>query len=189
MKLNTLLEHYHTHSNTHSRIEGDAKPVTEKNDFRPTPEEFAIHGLFWADTYFPPGWFSNKNIEDENQYKEEASMNTEYRPERILWLGCRLARSGEWIGYKDHRFFVSEPTMVGSPEPELDSEAESATVMADCDAEDILSYASRTSTWASDKSEGEELTWDPAVPARSETWESGSIEKDEHMETEETTWV
>jgi hypothetical protein len=97
--LNTLLESY----STHSRIEGDAMPIPEKDDFRPTPEEFAMHGLFWADKYFPPDWFSNKNFEYENK---EASINTEYRTERILWLSCKLARSGKWISYKNNRFFV-----------------------------------------------------------------------------------
>ena len=105
--LNTLLESY----NTYPKIEGEAMPIPEKNDFRPTPEEFAMRGLFWADTYFQPGWFSNKNIEYENQYKE-ASMNTECRTERILWLGCRLARSAKWIGYKNHRFFVRRRKLV-----------------------------------------------------------------------------
>jgi hypothetical protein len=72
--LNVLLKFYYTHS----RIEGDTMPIPEKNNFCPIPKEFTIHGLFWADTYFPPGWFSNKNIENKNQYKEEVSMNTEY---------------------------------------------------------------------------------------------------------------
>jgi hypothetical protein len=97
--LNTLLRFY---SNYH-RIEGDLIPVPEKNDFRPTPEEFALRGMFWTVRYFIP------DIEDENQYKEDASMNTEYRPERILWLGCQLAKSGRWICYSkaDHKFSVS----------------------------------------------------------------------------------
>lgn len=49
------------------------------------------HGLDWAAGYFTPGWFQNKDIEDENQYKEDYFMNTDSRPERILWLGCKLA--------------------------------------------------------------------------------------------------
>jgi Est1 DNA/RNA binding domain len=182
--LNTLLKFYYTYS----RIEGDEMPIPEKNDFRPTPEEFAMRGLPWADLYFSPGWFSNKNIEDENQYKEDASMNTDYRPERILWLGCQLAKSGGWISYNtnEHRFFVSGSTPAASPEQEPDSEAESATVMADCDAEELLSYASRTSTWASEKSRGEESTWDSTAPVRTFTWDSQQTGKEDHMETEES---
>jgi hypothetical protein len=97
----------------HSRIEGGAKPIPEKNDFRPTPEEFAMRGLSWADTYLPTGWFSNKNIEYENQYKEEASMNTHYRPECILWLGCQLAKleSGKWNVYKDRKFLCPKSVL------------------------------------------------------------------------------
>jgi hypothetical protein len=78
--LNTLLRFYHFRP----RIEGGKLPIPEENDFRPTPEEFAVRGLEWASNYFPPDWFENKNIEEENQYKEDASMNTDYRPERIL---------------------------------------------------------------------------------------------------------
>jgi hypothetical protein len=76
-------------------------PIPEENDFRPTPEEFAVRGLERASNYFPPDWFENKNIEEENQYKEDASMNTDYRPERILWLGCWLAKTGKWFAYND----------------------------------------------------------------------------------------
>jgi hypothetical protein len=39
--LNTLSKSYHTHS----RIEGDTIPIPEKEVFRPTPEELAMHGL------------------------------------------------------------------------------------------------------------------------------------------------
>ena len=40
--LNTLLRFYHNYS----RIEGDLLPIPDKNDFCPTPEEFALRGLF-----------------------------------------------------------------------------------------------------------------------------------------------
>ena len=39
--LNSLLRFYHFYT----RIEGDELPIPEKNDFRPTPEEFALRGL------------------------------------------------------------------------------------------------------------------------------------------------
>jgi hypothetical protein len=103
--------------------------VPENDSFRPTPEEFEQRGLFWAANYFIPSWFRNKNIEDENQYKEDASMNTEYRPERILWLGRQLAQSGKWICYSndDHKFSLQGPDgstdtpMTSATELELDS--------------------------------------------------------------------
>jgi hypothetical protein len=89
--LNPLLRFYKNYPG----IEGDLLPVPEKNDCRPTPEEFALRGLFWTVRYFIPGWFRNKNIEDENQYKEDASMDTEYRRSVLnrpangwMGLGC-----------------------------------------------------------------------------------------------------
>jgi hypothetical protein len=163
--LNTLLRFYHSYP----RIEGDSLPVQEKNDFRPTPEEFAMRGLDFADSYFSTDWFENKNIEEENQYKEDASMNTDYRPERILWHGCRLAKHGNWFAYndKDHRFFIpgqmdtddSPTTPAVLSDLELESGAESstdtATLMADSDVDEVLSFASRTSTGVLEKTQGE----------------------------------
>lgn len=184
--LNSLLRFYHFYA----RIEGDKLPIPEKNDFRPTPEEFALRGLDWAKTYFSEDWFENKNIEDENQYKEDASMNTDYRPERILWLGCQLANAGKWFGYNDieHKFILLEPmhtdtsmTPASPSEIELDSGAESttdtATIMGDCDADaDIFSFASRTSTGLSDKTRGEESTW---RVQNASTWNSEDTEPDD----------
>ena len=174
--LNTLLRFYHNYP----RIEGNLLPVPDKNDFRPTPEEFALRGLFWTVCYLIPGWLRNKNIEDENQYKENASMNTDYRLERILWLGCQLAQSRKWICYshEDHKFSMpgSEQTMdiVESATPselELDSENESttdtATLMADCDADaEEMSFASRSSTGLSEKVQGQESKWGFRPPQR-----------------------
>ena len=136
--LNALLRLYHFYP----RIEGDELPIPEKNDFRPTPEEFAMRGLEWAASYFPANWFENKNIEEENRYKEDASMSTDYRPERILWLGCRLAKSGKYIVYKDQKFSMPESVdtvmeLTTPCELELDpgyeSTTDTATLMADCD--------------------------------------------------------
>jgi hypothetical protein len=189
--LNTLLRFYHNYS----RIEGDLLPVPEKNDFRPTPEEFAFRGLFWTVRYFIPGWFRNKNIEDENQYKEDASMNTDYRPERILWLGCQLAKSGKWICYDNHKFTlprakavdcVMEPTTPS--ELELDSGNESttdtATLMADGDDADVeeMSFASRSSTGLSENTQGQESKWGIQT---SSTWSSEQTQEEEDMEVEE----
>ena len=189
--LNTLLRFYHNYS----RIEGDLLPVPDKNDFRPTPEEFALRGLFWTVRYFIPGWFRNKNIEDENQYKEDASMNTDYRPERILWLGCQLAKSGKYIRYENQRFSVpgSEQimdTVMDSATPselELDSGNESttdsATIMADCEDPEVdveeMSFASRSSTGLSEKAQDQESKWGIQT---SSTWSSEQTQEEEGME-------
>jgi hypothetical protein len=65
-----------------------------------------MRGLECVEQYFPPNWFKNKNIEDENQYKEDTSMNTDYRIERILWLGCQLTKRVGSFTYnkKEHNF-------------------------------------------------------------------------------------
>jgi hypothetical protein len=102
-----------------------------------------------AESYFPTGWFANKNIEDENQYMEDASMNTDYRPERILWLGRQLAKGG-WLKYDhiEHQFSVLGPkeTVGTVTTAELDSVESPATLVGD----DI---ALRTSTTEGDDSE------------------------------------
>ena len=74
---------------------------------RPLPEDFAMRGLLWTETYFPPNWFSHQEFSDE-QYTEGASM-TEERRERILWLGVRLADPGRWLVYDKtkHQFAVA----------------------------------------------------------------------------------
>lgn len=187
--LNTLLRFYHLYP----RIEGEKLPIPEKNDFRPTPEEFAMRGLDWAASYSPVDWFENKNIEEENQYKEDASMNSDYRPERILWLGCRLAKHGNWFAYndKDHRFFIpgqaetrdSSMAPAVSSDLELDSGTESsidtATIMADSDADEVFSFASTTSTGLSTKTQGQEST---SIGQNPSTWESQEVGPDDHMD-------
>jgi len=47
--LNTLLRFYHFYP----RIEGDKLVIPEKNDFKPTSEEFTMRELEWAASYFP----------------------------------------------------------------------------------------------------------------------------------------
>ena len=80
--LNTLLWSYETHS----VIEGDKFPLPERDDVRPFPEDFAIRGLLWAEGYYPSDWFANEKIDEEEKYHETATM-TDYRKERMLWLG------------------------------------------------------------------------------------------------------
>ena len=97
-----------------------------------------MRGLEW-DPYLPKDWFQNKNVEDENQYKEDSWMNEHYRPERILWLGCQLAQGKKWFEYNniDHRFFPLEE------DSDAQSTTDRATVMgADADEE---SFALETS--------------------------------------------
>ncbi|KFY95929.1 hypothetical protein V498_03007 [Pseudogymnoascus sp. VKM F-4517 (FW-2822)] len=68
--------------------------------FRPFPEEWAMQGLSFTEGYFPEGWFTNENVEPETHYLETEIIRSQHRPERVLWLGVKIARSaGEWMGY------------------------------------------------------------------------------------------
>ena len=104
--LNTLLASYATPG----RIEDDKFPLPEKGDVRPFPEDFALRGLLWSEEYFPPEWFSNEKVDEEEKDHEKASM-TEQRKERILWLSCRIANSGRWIDYDSSSRQFSVPSI------------------------------------------------------------------------------
>lgn len=128
-KLNSLLWFYRFYP----RIEGDELPMLDKKDCRPTPEEFAMRGLKCAEYYLSADWFKDKNIEDENQYKEDNSMNTDYRPERILWLGCQLSKLGKWFTYDniEHKFFL-RPGQTDIPIPQAVSSDLELRLGAEC---------------------------------------------------------
>ncbi|KAI1872276.1 hypothetical protein JX265_001600 [Neoarthrinium moseri] len=103
MLLNSLLLSYRDYD----RIHNDNFPRPVKELPRPLPEDFAMKGLLWVDKYFPVDWFSNDKIDDDEKYFEVASM-TDERKERILWLGCRIAKLGKWLTYDEsiHQFGV-----------------------------------------------------------------------------------
>jgi hypothetical protein len=125
-------------------------------------------------------------------------MNTDYRPERILWLGCQLAKSGRYICYshENHKFSMpgseQTDTVMESETPselELDSGNESttdtATIMADCEDPEVdveeMSFASRSSTELSEKAQGQESKWGIQT---SSTWSSEQTQEEEGMEVE-----
>ncbi|KAK2061359.1 hypothetical protein LY76DRAFT_682150 [Colletotrichum caudatum] len=90
------------------RIELEDFPRSNDESPRPLPEDFAQRGLLWVDKYYPDDWFTSKPDDDE-KYFEVASM-TEERQERCLWLGCRIASSGNWLTYdKSTRQFGVAP--------------------------------------------------------------------------------
>lgn len=95
------------------RIESSEFPLPEKWELRrPFPEDFAMNGLLYAQNYFPvkeyqvvnegktetetKSFFSDLNLEQDEKYFELASMVQE-RKERILWLGHKIAASGQWL--------------------------------------------------------------------------------------------
>ncbi|GKT61121.1 LOW QUALITY PROTEIN: telomerase-binding protein EST1A protein [Colletotrichum tofieldiae] len=78
-------------------IESEDFPRPSKETPRPLPEDHAQRGLLWVDKYYPDDWFTSK-VDADEKYFEVASM-TEERQDRCLWLGCRLASSGNWLTY------------------------------------------------------------------------------------------
>ncbi|KAK2061343.1 hypothetical protein LY76DRAFT_508125 [Colletotrichum caudatum] len=90
------------------RIESEDFPRSNDETPRPLPEDFAQRGLLWVDKYYPDDWFTSK-LDDDEKYFEVASMKEE-RQERCLWLGCRIASSGNWLTYdKSTRQFGVPP--------------------------------------------------------------------------------
>jgi hypothetical protein len=85
--LNVLLDSYDTSSGT---IAKDTFPIQSEIDFPPFPGDFAMHGLLWAENYFPSEWFSRKfDIEDKMIH---FGYMIPKRKERILWLAVRIAK-------------------------------------------------------------------------------------------------
>ncbi|KAL1884234.1 hypothetical protein VTK73DRAFT_5370 [Phialemonium thermophilum] len=80
--------------NSSLRIEEDVFPKRpDGTPARPLPEDWALRGLLWAETFFPRGWFDENGSEDDERYFEKPSM-TEERKERILFLSYRLVVEG-----------------------------------------------------------------------------------------------
>jgi hypothetical protein len=102
--LNSILLSYRDYPRIHSVV----FPRPDKELPRPLPEDFALKGLLWVDKYFPIDWFSNDKIDDDEKYFEVASM-TDERKERILWLGCKIAKHRSWLVYDEvlHQFGVA----------------------------------------------------------------------------------
>ncbi|KAI6089113.1 hypothetical protein F4821DRAFT_257263 [Hypoxylon rubiginosum] len=143
LQLNALLLSYREHH----RIQDEGFPRQEKEPApRPLPEDFAMKGLLWVDKYYPLDWFSNDKIDDDEKYFEVASM-TDHRKERILWLGCRIAKSGRWLTYDEtsHQFGV-----VSEYEKDIDNVGDDAEMVNSSDATEpesrISTFDSATGT-------------------------------------------
>ncbi|KAI0385143.1 hypothetical protein F5Y04DRAFT_292624 [Hypomontagnella monticulosa] len=138
LQLNSLLlsyrEHHRIHDEQFPRQDKELAP-------RPVPEDFAMKGLVWVDKYFPNDWFSNDKIDDDEKYFEVASM-TDDRKERILWLGCRIAKFGKWLTYDEtvHQFGV-----VAEYETEIENVAKDTDMMMN--VSETAESVSRSSTF------------------------------------------
>ncbi|CAI6090728.1 unnamed protein product [Clonostachys chloroleuca] len=86
-----------------ARMDSEEFPGALRNDTpRPLPEDFALRSLVFADKYFPSAWFENCKLEEQI---ELASMDGQRR-ERLLWLGCRIASTKQWLIWKNGQFTV-----------------------------------------------------------------------------------
>ena len=105
-------------------------------DGPPLPEDFAMRGLIWASKYHPDTWLADAKVDDEEKGFELPSM-AEQRRDRILWLGCRIAKCGRWIRYDagSCAFTVAPEFADLEPDPgglnmDVDSSGSEATVGA-----------------------------------------------------------
>lgn len=80
------------------KIESDDLPHSASRDARPLPEDFALRGFLWTETYYPDEWFSKIGA-DTNKTGPLTSWMLQERMDRCLWLGCRIAKSGVWLQY------------------------------------------------------------------------------------------
>ncbi|KAI1077529.1 hypothetical protein F5B20DRAFT_583235 [Whalleya microplaca] len=152
LQLNSLLQSYREHH----RIYDAPFPRPDKEpSLRPLPEDFAMKGLVFVDKYFPNDWFSNDKVDDDEKYFEVASM-TDERKERILWLGCRIAKSGKWLTYDEtlHKFGVPANY-------EMDIDNLITTDMMNIS--ETADAASRASTFNSDSTIGKTPSWASGV--------------------------
>jgi len=86
-------------------------PRPDEGIDRPLPEDFVMRGQLWSEFYFPDTWFSNAAIDEEERTFELSSM-LQPRIERILWLGHRIATSGQRLSYdRNSRLFTANPSL------------------------------------------------------------------------------
>ncbi|KAJ2896494.1 hypothetical protein MKZ38_005482 [Zalerion maritima] len=63
----------------------------------PLPEDYAMRGLVYTQGYYPADFFP-ESVDDEDKYFEAPCM-MEYRKDRILYLGCDIARKSALLYY------------------------------------------------------------------------------------------
>lgn len=75
-------------------------PFANEKKKRPLPEDFAMRGLLFSETYYPTDWFLDHDMEEDEKYFEPPSMAM-LRRERILWIGKRIASRSERLNWDD----------------------------------------------------------------------------------------
>lgn len=121
-------------------------PEFPKPSERPLCEDWNLRGLLWTDTLFPSDWFSNNKVDEDEKSFELPSM-TEYRRERVLWLGWNLAVYKKWIVYDEQtKQFRATPEY--QQDDAHDGTDETATLGDQDDAMSRTSTADSTATMA-----------------------------------------
>ncbi|KAJ2986439.1 hypothetical protein NUW58_g5026 [Xylaria curta] len=93
--LNALSSRY---KGDRSRLFNSDSPIGDGST--PLREDDGMKGLLFAGQYFPNSWFSNPNLDDdENCIELQSVVNA--RTERILWLGYKIARSRRGLTYRE----------------------------------------------------------------------------------------
>ncbi|KKZ60803.1 hypothetical protein EMCG_04520 [[Emmonsia] crescens] len=81
-----------------SKLKNDSFPISSG----PLPEDFYIRGQIWTQSIYPPDFFDDSSIEDDEWLLDRPST-VPHRIERCLWYGYRLVSLGCWL-----EFFVKD---------------------------------------------------------------------------------
>ena len=118
----TLLVAYlnhHTNPGTMTKIclgRNFPKPAGGKIG-RPLPEDFVMRGQMVFQNYFPPTWFTDADVDEEEKILQLPSMAAP-RLSRILWNGICIAKHNKWIAYDEaiFRFSITDYTKSLKPQ-------------------------------------------------------------------------
>lgn len=140
---------------------------------RPLCEDWNLRGLLWTEGLFPSDWFSHNKVDEDEKTFELPSM-TEYRRERVLWLGWNLAIHKKWIVYDEQtKQFSATPEF---HQNDYDSAAEDATLAEKDDAMSLVSTADSTATMVDQSAK----TWQGDGGEASDAEDSMMVEKGEN---------
>ena len=101
--LNTLMKQVPVNSRIMEFARQGMFPAPEgREETMPLPEDFLIRGLIWTQFYFPSGWFSGAQTDDEDARAIETEVVHKARVERVEWLGLYLAFRTKYLQFNVH---------------------------------------------------------------------------------------
>lgn len=115
---------------------------------RPLPEDFLMRGQMIFFDYFPPTWFTDADIDEEEKLLQLPSMAAP-RLSRILWNGICISNHNKWITYDKATFRFSITDYAKALEPrELPIISESGTLPTELEkmGQPALNFATATTT-------------------------------------------